>query len=188
MAELMEFKVEGFDELTKKMFVRLPSTVRKMAFNLDANIASEGRLKELSGSANRLAMGKEQITSYKGIRRQGIFSKWDRKVGWVSTTRQAGKGNTGFRMASFAWERARKSSVTADYTNQLANLWANPTKPYTSRSPLVGQAGRRLGRWGVGQSRPSKYSWSTVYTVLSGTAPSALAKTEVSFQKELNKL
>jgi len=183
-----ELKTEGFDALLNKLGVVLPKLVIRMAFNIDANIASEGRIKE-QREANKLEMGKPQYKGKRGDRRRKfkIRSKWDSNVGWVSTSRSAGKGGTGFRMASFSWERVRKNRVTAPYTSQLANLWANQTKPYTSQSPVVGQEGG-LTVWRTGEQRPSRYNWSTVFKALADTQQSAIAKTEAKFASLLKEI
>ena len=171
-----ELVIEGFDKLTEGMTIKVPHILRKMAFNVDANVASMGRRYE-QAHANDLEMGRMQK---KGDGPFRIRSKWDPSVGWVSTSRSAGKGGTGFRMASFAWERVRKSKVTAPYSNQLANLWANETKPYSSRSPIVGQP-ERLKVWSRGERRPSRYNWSVTYNILAGMRDKAIEKTAAEF-------
>ncbi len=172
-----ELTVNGFDKLVQNLSIKVPATLRKMAFNVDANVAAQGRLDE-QRLAHSLEMGKPQ--------RKGLFSiakvrsKWDARVGWVSTTRQAGQGGTGFRMASFGWERVKKASVTAPYSSQLANLWSHATRPYRKKSPLVGSPGHYM-RWQKGQQRPARYDWSEVYSILGGEIPAAIAKTEEKF-------
>lgn len=180
--------MNGFDELSKRLFVRLPETIKKMAFNADANVAALARLKEQASKANQLHMGRSQIKSHGKQRVERVFSKWDSKVGWVSTTKQAANGETGFRMSNFSWERPRKTSVTAEYTNQLAFLWGKGSKPYEQWSPLVGHDEKHLGRWAPGQKRPVRYNWSTVYSIVQGTVSSALSRTEKQFEEELRKL
>ena len=41
-----ELVISGFEKLTKGLEIKLPSVLRKMAFNVDANVASEGRVRE----------------------------------------------------------------------------------------------------------------------------------------------
>lgn len=180
-----ELETKGFDELLKKLHVVLPSMARRMAFNVDANVAAEGRKAEQMSDANQLQMGQPQR---KWGRKYLVRSKWDPKVGWVSTTRQAANGGTGFRMASFSWEvKRKKTAVTAPYTSQLANLWSHETKPYRSESPIVGQKGMTRV-WKEGERRPIKYNWSRVYSVLAGSISGAIARTDEQFSAEMEKL
>ena len=178
-----EITTEGLERIVDGMTIKLPSVLRRMAFNIDANVASEGRLRE-QVTANRLRMGNPQK---KGFGFAKVRSKWDPDVGLVSTSRSAGKGGTGFRMASFGWERVKKASVTAPYSNQLANLWHRPTKPYRGKSPLVGSPGHYM-RWMKGARRPVRYSWATTYRILASMAPQAVARTERQFKKEIEEL
>lgn len=178
-----EITTEGLERIVQGMTIKLPSVLRRMAFNIDANVASEGRLQEET-IANRLRMGNPQK---KGFGPARVRSKWDPNVGWVSTSRSAGKGGTGFRMASFGWERVKKASVTAPYSNQLANLWHRPTKPYRETSPRVGSPGHYM-RWMKGARRPVRYSWATTYRILANMAPQAVARTEKQFKKEIEEL
>ena len=171
-----ELVIEGFEKLTKGMLVKVPQFLRRMAFNVDANVASMGRRYE-QAHASDLQMGRMQKKGYGPYR---IRSKWDPEVGWVSTSRNAGKGGTGFRMASFGWERIKKAAVTAPYSNQLANLWANETQPYAAKSPIVGQPGM-LRVWHAGQRRPSKYNWETTYNILASMRDRAIDKTAAKF-------
>lgn len=186
MAEIVEIK--GFDELVKGMTVRVPVTLRKMAFNIDANVAAEGRKKEQKSDAvNELRMGMTQTKPKRDGYVSRIFSSNDPKVGWVSTTRRDDDGNP-FRMASFAWERAKKGSVTSPYSSQLANLWGKQTNPYRRNSPLVGCKGRnRLMRWEEGSVRPVKYHWSQVASIMANAIPGAIERTGKEFLPKLEK-
>ena len=130
------------------------------------------------------AQGKVSLWAAKGATK--VFSRWDPKVGWVSTSRMAAKGGTGFRMASFGWERAKKASVTAPYSNQLANLWHRETDPYMRNSPIVGRPGK-LTMWREGARRPVRYNWSTAYNILASVEDVAIARTEKQFQPKLDK-
>lgn len=179
-----ELTISGFDKLTDQMTIKVPSVLRRMAFNVDANLAAEGRKKELR-TANKLRMGEMQKKGKND--RFRVRSEWDPNVGWVSNTRRAGNGNTGYRMASFGWERARKYSVTAPYSNQLANLWHRPTKPYRWDSPEVGRPGETFS-WRKGQRRPVRYSWSKTYQILASLQGYAVAKTEAQFASELKEM
>ena len=189
-----ELTVEGLDKVIESMTIKLPSVLRRMAFNVDANVAAEGRLKEQqtntsrggsAGKGQKIRMGLRQRKGFFSIPK--VRSKWDPKVGWVSTSRSAAKGGTGFRMASFGWERAKKGSVTAPYSSQIANLWHRETNAYKGRSPLVGTPGH-YGRWQRGERRDARYDWSSVYHILASMAPKAVARTEAKFAKELESL
>lgn len=171
-----ELVIEGFDRLTKGMVIKVPHVLRRMAFNVDANVASMGRRYE-QAHASDLQMGRMQM---KGDGTYRIRSKWDANVGWVSTSRSAGKGGTGYRMSSFGWERVKKAAVTAPYSNQLANLWANQTKPYEAKSPMVGQPGM-LRVWRPGERRPSRYNWSVTYNILASMRDKAIDRTAAEF-------
>ena len=179
-----ELVIDGLDRLVDGLTIKAPALIRRMAFNIDANVASEGRIKEeqknLSG--NKLRMGLPQRKGFFSLAR--VRSKWDPKVGWVSTTRSAGQGGTGFRMASFGWERVRKYAVTAPYSNQMANLWHRVTRPYRAKSPLVGTPGHYM-RWKKGWQRDARYSWATTYSTLASLQGNAIAKTEKQYAKQL---
>ena len=176
-----ELVLEGFDKLADGLTIKAPATLRRMAFNVDANVASAGRRQEQK-EASSLEMGKEQR---KG-RITRVFSKWDPEVGYVSTTRQAGKGGTGFRMASFGWERVRKATVTAPYSSQLVNLWGKATKAYTRKSPVVGQGSG--GVWQKGEKRPQRYFWSKAFDAMSRAVGPAIERTEKKFLPQLEEI
>ena len=179
-----ELTISGFDELVQGMTVKVPSLLRKMAFNVDANIASAGRLLE-QRQAHTLRMGQPQRKGFWSFAK--VRSKWDPDVGWVSTSRAAAKGGTGFRMSSFGWERAKKGSVTAPYSNQLANLWHRPSREYRSTSPLVGTPGHYT-RWHKGERRPARYNWSRTYGILASMQAPAIAKTEAQFAPQIEEI
>lgn len=179
-----ELVISGFDKIVEGLGITLPSVLRRMAFNVDANVAAEGRIRE-EKSAHTLQMGQLQVKGRKTLKNPKVYSVWNPKVGWTSTTRQAAKGGTGFRMASFGWERAKKASVTAPYSNQLANLWHRPTRPYRGDSPLVGRPGDTI-IWRKGMRRPVKYRWSQTYNILASMQGTAIARTEKQFQPKLD--
>ena len=187
-------KIEGFDELQKKLTIVLPSLIRQMAFTSDASAAALAR-KEEESYANQLEMGKPQTKSYQGrVMDTAIHTKWSSSTGWVSNKMTKGsKGNPShpWQMAHFGWARgtrARKGSVIAEYGSILANLWARPTKPYTGASPLVGQVGKKLKRWARGEVRPARYSWSITSSIISSMADAAVAKTEKQFAKQFKEM
>lgn len=186
-------KIEGFDELQKKLTITLPKIIRQMAFTSDASAAALAR-KEEESYANQLEMGKPQTKSYQGrVMGTAIHTKWSSTTGWVSNKMTKGsKGNPShpWQMAHFGWARgtrARKGSVIAEYGSILANLWAKPTKPYTKTSPLVGQADR-LRRWAVNQTRPARYNWSVTSSIINSMAEAAVAKTEKQFAKQIREM
>jgi len=179
-------KTEGFEELAEKLTIRLPSTVRRMGFSLDAKLAVIGRKQEQI-EANTLEMGRPQR---KGRGRYSVYSMWHPRRGWVSTTREAAasKGGGPFMLSNISFRGARKykDAVVGHYTSQLANLWSHRTKPYTAESPVVGQKGREK-TWGVGDRRPARYSWSAVASVLARMEGQAVKRTEAEFADQLKK-
>jgi hypothetical protein len=208
MDEAISIKTEGFDELRKKLTIEVPSMIRGMAFTIDASVAALAR-KEEDAEASSLQMGQLQqkpiletegenkgkptMTGYHPFKK---YSKWSSTSGWVSTTRKVKKGprkrqkTVPMSMGHFSWAQGtkfRQDSVTAVYGNRLANLWANPTKSYDSRSPLVGRKDF-LRTWGKEQSRPSRYNWSKTASIIAGMSESAIAKTERQFAKQIREL
>ena len=168
------------------MKVHVPSEVTKAAQDVVAVTAAEGRKTEQQ-TANGLRMGLYQYTTSgkdSKIPKHGVFSKWT-PAGWVSTTRKNGKGDP-YRMASFAWERARRNRVGAFYTSQLANLWANPTKPYSTHSPLVGSEGR-MKRWKKDKPRPSRYDWSATEAAIAAAVGKGVAEADRRLRERLAK-
>ena len=177
-------KIEGFDELQKKLTITLPKIIRSMAFTTDASVAALARKEEVEG-ASSLEMGKPQI---KGSREVETYSSWDSSRGWVSTSKMTKEGP--LKMGHFTWARGtkdRKGSVVAEYGNRLANLWARPTNPYMADSPTVGQPGR-VRRWRAGQIRPARYNWSITASIANSMATAAIAKTEKQFAKQIREM
>lgn len=177
-------KIEGFDELQKKLTITLPKIVRQMAFTADASLAASAR-KEEQADASSLEMGKPQKKGRGGFK---AFSTWSSSTGWVSTSKMTKNGP--LSMGHFSWARgtrARKGSVIAEYGSRLANLWAKPTKPYTATSPTVGQQGR-VKRWRAGQVRPTRYNWSVTAAIANSMAEQAIAKTEKQFAKQFKEM
>lgn len=188
MADIMELDVKGFDDLIDKMTIKLPEKIREMAYDSTGKVAAIGRKKELV-HANNLHFGYVQRKSKGKTKVERKFTKWDSHVGWVSTTRKSGDGKSGFRMAQFAWERAKKTSAEAGYTNIAANAWSKATKPYEKDSPYVGRKGTRYVRWRKGEARTAvHYNWSIVYSTLAGAVPKALAVVESKYDKEFKKI
>lgn len=183
-----------FKELLDYLKLEYPRLAAKMSSNLVGNIASQGRKAEMR-TANKLQMGQMQIKPKNNIPRPAKqYSKWDTDVGWVSTSRMAGNGKSGFRMGSFAWERAsrHKRTSTAAYSNMLANLWGHETKPYSSKSPLVGRPGTGpFGEgksWKAGEVRDARYQWSTVIGSMRTAVTTSIARTEDKFKERLENI
>lgn len=173
-----------WQNLQKKLAIKAPLVIRKMGANVIGNTAGGARLKEQK-QANSLGLGRIQHTVRDGvvIERQMLVKT---KAGYVSTTAHYSTGP--FKMSHFGYELARqKNTVQAGYTSQLANLWAHPTKPYTSDSPFVGRVGRRRTFWQAGMSRPSKYNWTRTRDILSQEIPRAIRRTEIKFDNFLEK-
>ena len=174
-----------WQNLQKKLAIKAPLVIRKMGANVIGNTAGGARLKEQK-QANSLGLGRIQHTVRDGvvIERQMLVKT---KAGYVSTTAHYSTGP--FKMSHFGYELARqKNTVQAGYTSQLANLWAHPTKPYTSNSPFVGRVGRKRTYWAAGMSRPAKYNWSRTKDILSQEIPRAIRRTEVKFDDYLGKM
>lgn len=181
---------KSFDKTLEDMRDKWPLTWARMASNVVANVAAQGRKKEQQ-TAHELVMGEVQTKSKNAKSVTKRFSKWDSNVGWVSTSRPAGNGKSGYRMASFSWERTKKQRQTsAFYTSQLANLWSHRTNKYSEDSPYVGRPNefRYLKRWKAGDSRPQKYNWTSVRNILAGEVDSSIRRTEQKFSRELKEL
>lgn len=189
----LEFKDDKFIKLIQNLKIKGPVLMQEMADNALANTASEGRLKE-QAIAHSLELGKWHETTRNGKRMglrtlEGTFLRQSRQ-GWVSTRYITSTGP--FRMASFGWELARPNTRKVGYTSQLANLWANPTKPYSKSSPPF-KGPRGEGRWGKNAVRPSMYEWDTVYSKMKESVSDAIVKTERSARtqgllKEIEKI
>ena len=171
--------------------IKVPLLIDKMAYNVIANTAAEARKTEMN-VANDLNLGRMQHTAR---RRKGgnieVIERVNLKqtdAGWVSTTRTSSKTGA-FQMSHFAWERARVRWVkTADYTNLLANLWHRQSKPYTRKSPMVGPVGGPFRVWKEGQTRPARYDWTKVASIISSSAKSGIARTEKQFSQYMKEI
>lgn len=180
-----------WQRVIKALKIKIPMIVDDMAFNVIANTAAEARQSEQS-VANDLQLGKFQRTARR--RKSGSIDVIERvnlkrtKAGWVSTTRTSSKTGD-FQMSHFSWERARTKYVkTADYTNQLANLWHRRSKPYTKAyAPKDVEDPGNWPRWGVGAVRPVRYSWSKVEGIIKSSVSPAVRRTELQFDKLLKK-
>lgn len=185
---MAKVEVAGFQALTDKLKIKLPKILADMAFNADANVAGMARIKEQQ-QAHNLTMGATQRTSHNGHTVIRKFSEKDPKVGWVSTTRGAGNGESNFRMSNFSWESTRqtiaqKNAVEAGYTNQLANLWHRDVR-YSKRSPWVGRAGGPYNQYQKGDVRKKRYQWENVPIIMNSVVGKAISKTETKFAKML---
>ena len=149
------------------------------------------------GSEGRKRIGKEEekefefgqtYTKWKGKNNSQtkIRSIMDSTHGWY-------KGSDGTRMIGFSYENAltyqkktmRKlnNTMSVGYVYSLmANLWNNPTKPYSKPSaPFRKQGSDRIGGWGLGATRPARIGLR-VKTVQEAVAP-ALARATDEFQR-----
>lgn len=181
-------QTEGFAELQKKLGIVLPKITRKMAFTVDAKLAETGRKIE-QDAISELEMGEPQKKSNKWHGWQ-VRSRWDSKRGWVSTTRLAAAKIGGqFSMSHFSFRGNKKNKgfVTAEYTNQVANLWGHRTKPYENYSPAVGQDGF-VKRYKPGETREKRVDWSKAYRALASMESTAIAKTEAQYKKEFEEM
>ena len=172
--------------------IKVPLLIDQMAYNVIANTASEARQSEMN-VAHNLELGKMQRTARR--RKGGNIEVIERvnlkktNAGWVSTTRTSSKTGA-FQMSHFAWERARTKYVkTADYTNQLANLWHRQSKAYTKAYWPHGVSDpENWPRWGVGAKRPARYNWTKVATEIMKAAPVGIRRTEAQFAKYLKEI
>ena len=172
--------------------IKVPLLIDKMAYNVIANTAAEARQSEMN-LAHDLKLGRMQHTAR---RRKGgnieVIERVNLKqtdAGWVSTTRTSSKTGA-FQMSHFAWERARVRWVkTADYTNLLANLWHRRSKPYTKAyGPKNVPDPENWTRWGVGATRPARYNWTKVASIINSSAKGGIVRTEKQFDKYLKEI
>ena len=201
MREGTNIQIEGFDELQKKLTIVLPDMLREMAFSTDASAAAFARKEDQAG-ASRLTMGQEQQKPYtdaegnaqrNGYRPAKVYSKWDDKLGWVSTSKMTKNGP--LAMGHFTWAegtKTRKGSVISHYSNKVANLWARRTKPYNGTngkggSPLVGKPGH-LTYWKKGKSRPAMYNWSITAAIVNRMGGKAVTETEKRYAKQFKEM
>lgn len=138
--------------------------------NLSA-VASDKTLAFI-GSEGRKLIGEDEK---KEFRFGQTYTKWkDRnnsqtKVRTImDSTHGWYKASDGRRMIGFSFENAltyqkktlRKlnNTMSVGYVYSLmANLWNNPTKPYSKPSPpFVAEGSDRIGGWGVGSQRPAR--------------------------------
>lgn len=182
MAEIIKIDTVGYENLLKELKVQLRNQVDHLAATTIAKTATTGRLREQDRAMPSLKMGQLQqsTTGGEGNRQYGVvrtFSKQTRR-GWASTTRKDSKGRE-FAMAHFAWDRARttKTRKAAAYTSQLANLWGNPTKAYSTASPAVGNPNSPI-RFGKGAHRKRRYFWSMTEAVMRDSIVEGIKKAE----------
>ena len=93
-----------------------------------------------------------------------VRSHYDATHGWYKTSDDR-------RMIGFSFENAltyqkktlkKIGNVSMGYVYSLmANLWNNPTKPYSKGGLMFQKAGERLGGWGKGSVRPAKVGLTT---------------------------
>lgn len=184
MAEIIKIDSVGYEKLLDELKIKLPPRINKLAATTIAKTATTARLSEQAKAMPKLKMGQLQqsTTGDKDNQQYGIvrvFSEQSRR-GWVSTTRRDSKGRA-FSMAHFAWEKklTTKTRRAAAYTSQLANLWGNPTKPYSSASPAVGNP-NKLKRIAKGARRERRYLWSITEAVMRNSIAIGIKKAEES--------
>lgn len=180
----------GLTELIEKLKTKGRDLGNEAASSAVANTAAMGRRAELKNVTGRvLEIGKIQTKSKKKIRVTRAFSKWMEKSGAFGSLSRSDKKGNPWKLSRFSWETiaGRKGSLSkARYTSHLANLWANPTKPYETNSPFVGST--HLKQWEKGEVRPRKINWSGVKGEFLSIVPSALQRTEVEIQKRIDEV
>ena len=178
MAEIVKIDSVGFQNLMNQLKVRLPDDVDHLAQSAIAKTATTGRKREQNLAMPKLKMGNTQLSTVRGG--ELVIRTFSQKTeqGWASTTRKGKKGKP-FALAHFAWERAKKTKnkQSAAYTSQLANLWGNPTKPYSKRSPVIGNP-ERPKQWKEGQVRERRYFWSMTEAVMRDSIAEGIRKAE----------
>ncbi len=187
----IELDKPEWQRVIKALKIKIPMIIDDMAFNVIANTAAEARQSEQS-QATDLQLGKFQHTARR--RKNGTIDVIERvnlkrtNAGWVSTTRSSSKTGD-FQMSHFSWERAKRKYVkTADYTNQLANLWHRQSKRYTKAYAPSGVEDKSVWpRWGVGAQRPVRYNWTKVADIIRSSALTGIQRTAVQFDKLLKK-
>ena len=124
-------KIEGFDELQKKLTITLPKIIRSMAFTTDASVAALARKEEVEG-ASSLEMGKPQI---KGSREVETYSLWDSSRGWVSTSKMTKEGP--LKMGHFTWEQGQEKALSLLNTETGLQIFGQDRQSHTQRSLLL---------------------------------------------------
>lgn len=181
MAEIIRIDNKSYENLLNEFKVRLPSAVGNLAATAIAKTAITARLREQDRAMPSLKMGQLQQSTTGGSenRQYGVVKTFSKKTrqGWASTTRTGKHG--AFALAHFAWERAKttKTRKAAAYTSQLANLWGNPTKPYSTASPAVGDPNNPI-RFGRGARRQRRYFWSMTEAVMRDSIATGIKKAE----------
>lgn len=179
MPEIIRMESIGFEKLMKQLKVQLPLDVKHLAQSAIAKTATTGRIREQKLAMPMLQMGKRQQSTVgkDNAIATRVFSIQTAQ-GWASSTRKNRKG-VPFAMAHFAWETTKrsKSKQQAAYTSQIANLWGNPTKPYSKRSPYVGNPDKPMS-WAEGAVRQRRYFWSMAEAVMRDSITQGIRKAE----------
>lgn len=151
-----------------------------------AYIGAEGR--RLIGQAEEeqdFEFGAEQTKWKKGREESKVRSHMDSHHGWYKTSK-------GTRMIGFSYENAltyqkrklRKmgSTLSQGYVYSLmANLWNNPTKPYTKASPTFARGDGPKGRWGCGSVRDARPALSA--SVVEKGVQKAIGRAEIALEQ-----
>ena len=188
----VKLKDYGFDEMVRRLNSSGVFVGHKATALAVAELASSARKKADQLLSGKLNMGEPQK---KGNRTEMIYSRYEPSSGsWVSANYRPGGKN--WKLSRFTFETAKAQTrggsiktsayAKARYTSTIANLWENSTKPYSSKSPVVGRAGSEVVI-PEGTSRRGLHYWSQVESVFTQTMPEALAKTERKIIEEFEK-
>ena len=111
-----------------------------------------------------------------------VRSKFDSKHGWYKTSDDR-------RMIGFSFENALSNqkrtlkkigNMSVGYVYSLmANLWNNPTKPYSKGGLLYQKAGSRMGGWKKNQQRPARVGLTTELVRQAATPAMSRASAEL---------
>lgn len=197
MANIINVKEKGFDELEAKL-KKAPLVMRAVQSAAVSAAAYKGRKEDRQHGelhmgryyfrgAGKTISKKNKIPGYRKAA-QRVFSKYDPKKGWVSTS----LANGGVvKMGSFAWDtKTQKWNSRIAYTSLLANLWGKPTKPYKHRSPCFGQenfpgAETDYGFWKEGAIRDARFDLKKTQQELARSIPRAIQVASQVFDREM---
>lgn len=130
------------------------------------------------------------------VRKDGSSDKkvWSEKNelgAWASTNRTS--GGRPWMLSRYSWEtkkaqsrkKALSSRFTAVYTNTLANLHTQDTKPYSAASPHF-EAHGKIMRIGKGSVRKGKAGiWAMIGSELNSAVDPAIARAERKLLKDV---
>lgn len=183
MADLLKVEGLGFEELKKTLLTIQKDKIPVAMDHVVANVAAAGRRNADADNAVKLGGETEKYTS-KGLHKGG--SVWDSKLGGYRA-----KSNN-MRLINFSFEQSGRKTPGRKFskvyvTSQIQNLWARPTKPYSTDSPFFRRKGERFGVWKKGRSRNAKVSWSKFAAGIASGLPEGISRTQAWLDEEIKK-